>query len=558
MKRKNIKLLCSAATLAAVFAVGIYAKRNDFGLSRNMEITMNMMRELSVGYVDPIDADKLGEGAAMGMVANLDPYTELIGEKDMSSFELMTTGKYSGIGAMIRQKDDYVRIAQPYKNSPADLAGLKIGDKILRVAGEDARGMTTEQVSTRLKGEAGTMVKLEIERLDGSRLKVAIRRDRVMIPGVPYAGMLNDTIGFVRHSDFTEGCYEEMRRAIAQLASEHRLKGLVLDYRSNGGGILQEAVKILSLFVPKGTEIVSTKGRQAAETYYTKTDPLYGSLPLVVLVNGNTASSAEIVSGSMQDLDRAVLIGQRTYGKGLVQSTRPMGYNTMLKYTTAKYYIPSGRCIQAIDYSESQKGSIKSVPDSLIHEYHTAAGRKIYDGGGIMPDVPTKPEYFSRFAATVYALGFVDDFGDDYTKRHWGEQIDVEHFSITEQDYKDFVAFMQDKDVPYESESRQALKKLKQAAKRDRLPQIEAEIAKMEQALKDDKTTNFETYKEQLIESINTNIIQRHGYMEGVIAHSLSSDQDVKRAVELLSNPEEYRRILREQDTLKKIEQQEE
>ena len=556
MKRMNRKyrLLALASGLVAIATVTIFAARNDFGLGRNMEITVNMMRELALNYVDPVDPDRLMEGAAAGMVNDLDPYTEYIPEKGMQDFELLTTGKYGGIGALIRQKEDYVRIAQPYEGSPADRAGLKIGDKILAIDGKDAKGFTTEQVSNRLKGEPGSKVRVTVEHLDGSRETQTIRRQRIAIPGVPYAGWIADGIGYIRHSDFTEGCYEEMRAAIERLRNEGELKGLVLDYRSNGGGIMQEAVKILGMFVPKGTEVVSTKGRteESRQVFRTNTEPAFPDLPLAVLINGSSASAAEIVSGALQDLDRAVLIGQRSFGKGLVQSTKPLGYNTMLKLTTAKYYIPSGRCIQAIDYSHSQEGDIRTIPDSLISEFATRAGRKVYDGGGIMPDIRTDPEYISRFAVTLYAMGFIEDFGDEYTRRNPGQQIDIRTFSISEKDYDDFTAFMKDKKVPYESDTRRALKALKKAAEEDRFADLKERFEKVEAELKDDTQTNLETYREQIIETINNDIVMRHAYQAGVIEHSLPNDVEVKRALEVLANPEEYHRILAEQDTPRK------
>lgn len=556
MKRMNRKyrLLALASGLVAIATVTIFAARNDFGLGRNMEITVNMMRELALNYVDPVDPDRLMEGAAAGMVNDLDPYTEYIPEKGMQDFELLTTGKYGGIGALIRQKEDYVRIAQPYEGSPADRAGLKIGDKILAIDGKDAKGFTTEQVSNRLKGEPGSKVRVTVEHLDGSRETQTIRRQRIAIPGVPYAGWIADGIGYIRHSDFTEGCYEEMRAAIERLRNEGELKGLVLDYRSNGGGIMQEAVKILGMFVPKGTEVVSTKGRteESRQVFRTNTEPAFPDLPLAVLINGSSASAAEIVSGALQDLDRAVLIGQRSFGKGLVQSTKPLGYNTMLKLTTAKYYIPSGRCIQAIDYSHSQEGDIRTIPDSLISEFATRAGRKVYDGGGIMPDIRTEPEYISRFAVTLYAMGFIEDFGDEYTRRNPGQQIDIRTFSISEKDYNDFTAFMKDKKVPYESDTRRALKALKKAAEEDRFADLKERFEKVEAELKDDTQTNLETYREQIIETINNDIVMRHGYQAGVIEHSLPNDVEVKRALEVLANPKEYHRILAEQDTPRK------
>ena len=552
MNRKYRSL--AAATLVAAAAITIFAARNDFGLGRNMEITVNMMRELSLNYVDEVDPDKLMEGAAAGMVSDLDPYTEYIPEKGMQDFELLTTGKYGGIGALIRQKEDYVRIAQPYQGSPADLAGLKIGDKILAIDGKDAKGFTTEQVSSRLKGEPGSKVRVEVEHLDGSKQTAVIRRERIAIPGVPYVGWVADGIGYIRHSDFTEGCYEEMRAAVERLRKEGELKGLVLDYRSNGGGIMQEAIKILGMFVPKGTEVLSTKGRSedSKQVFRTSSEPVLPDLPLVVLVNGSSASAAEIVAGALQDLDRAVLIGQRSFGKGLVQSTRPLGYNTMLKLTTAKYYIPSGRCIQAIDYSHSQEGDIRTVPDSLISEFTTRAGRKVYDGGGIMPDIRTEPEYISRFAMTLYAMGFIEDFGDEYTRRNPGQTIDIRTFSISDQDYADFAEFMKDKKVPYESDTRRALKALKKAADEDLFADLKEKFEKVEAELKDDTQTNLETYREQVIETINNDIVMRHGYQAGVIEHSLPGDTDVQRALDVLNNPQEYRRIVSEQDTARK------
>lgn len=552
--KSKIKGAAVGGALVAAAALTLFAARNDFGLGRNMEITVNMMRALSLEYVDEVDPDHLMEGAARGMVEDLDPYTEYIPEEGMQDFELLTTGKYGGIGSLIRQKEDYVRIAQPYQHSPADKAGLKIGDKIIAIDGKDARGFTTEQVSERLKGEPGSTVKVTVEHLDGTRQSVAIRRERIAIPGVPYAGWVADGIGYIRHSDFTEGCYEEMRAAVERLRREGELKGLVLDYRSNGGGIMQEAVKILSMFVPKGTEVVSTKGRTAdsRQAYRTESEPILPDLPLAVLVNGNTASASEIVAGALQDLDRAVLVGQRSFGKGLVQSTRPLGYNTMLKLTTAKYYIPSGRCIQAIDYSHSQQGSVRTVPDSLISEFTTRAGRKVYDGGGIMPDLVTEPEYVSRFAVTLYALGFIEDFGDDYMRRHAGDTIDVRTFTITDADYADFAEFMKDKKVPYESDTRRALKALKKAAEEDRFEELAAKFERVESELKDDTQTNLETYRREVVEAINNDIILRHAYTAGVIEHSLTDDAELQQAVGVLQSPDEYRRITTEQDTKKK------
>lgn len=540
----------AAGLAAALLALGAltFAGRNDFGLGRNTEILVNLMRELSLNYVDEVSPDRLMQQAAAGMTRTLDPYTEFMPEEQMSDFELLTTGKYGGVGSLIRKKGDYVIFAQPYKGSPADRAGIRIGDRIVRIDGQEARGMTIEQVSALLKGSPGTKVKLTVERLlGGEQQELTLRRERIAIPSVPYYGYVADGIGYIQHSDFTEGSYDELRAALEALQRQGELRGLILDYRSNGGGILQEAVKIVSLFVPKGTEVVSTRGRakDAGHTFRTESAPVAPNLPLAVLVNGNTASSAEIVAGALQDLDRAVLIGQKSFGKGLVQSTRPLGYNTMVKMTTAKYYMPSGRCIQAIDYSAHEgRGGAKQVPDSLVHAFTTRAGRTVYDGGGITPDVRTELQYVSRFAMTLYALGFIEDFVDDYMREHAADTIDNRTFSITDADYDRFVAFMQDKEVPYESDTRRVLKSLKTAAGNDRYTELEEEIERLESQLRDDKLTNLATYRGEITDAINSDVVLRHSYVEGVVEHGLTDDREVAEAVRLLGDPAQLARML--------------
>lgn len=552
MRKSNFKRLLAGALLVVVAGGFLYGHREDFGLGRNMELTVNMMRELSLNYVDSVDTDKLMKDAAAGMVRNLDPYTEFIPEEEMSDFEMLTTGKYGGIGSIIRKKGDYVIITQPYENSPADKAGLKIGDRILKIGDEDAKGFTVEEVSSRLKGDPNTAIRLTIESLDGTVRELQLMRERISIPAISYVGWVADGVGYIRHDDFTDSCAAELRAAIEQLKKEGDLQSLVIDYRGNGGGFMQEAVKIVGLFTLRGTEVVRTKGRTEEKSYKTTTDPAYPDLRLVLLVNSNSASASEIVAGSLQDMDRAVLVGQRTLGKGLVQTTLPLGYNAMLKLTTAKYYIPSGRCIQEIDYSHSQQGTVRQIPDSLIREFKTRGGRKVYDGGGIMPDVKLEPQYISRFAATLYALGFIEDFGDDYIRRNGYRTIDNKRFEITEQDFADFVRFMEDKEVPYESETRQALELIKKAAKNDRFIEIEQQITALEAELKDDTKTNLETYRQEVTEAITNDLILRHSYQRGVTEHSLEQDRELKCALELLADTTEYARILREQDTARK------
>ena len=559
MKRAIIRFFARGGALlaaAAVVATGVWAVKDDFGLGRNMEIMVNMMRELSTQYVDEVSPDKLMSDGAAGMVRNLDPYTNYMSEEGMDEFEVMATGKYGGVGATIRMRRDSsgVVVAQPYKGSPSDLAGLKIGDRFVRIDGEDVTKCTTSEISSKLKGDPGTKVRLAVERLmTGEVEEMELTRARIAIPGVPYAGFVADSIGYIRHNDFTDGCYDEMRAAVERLRADGRLKGLILDYRDNGGGSVPEAIKILSMFLPKGTEVLTMKGRteRSMHTYATESNPVLPDVPMVVLINGNTASASEIVSGALQDTDRAVLMGQRSYGKGLVQTLVPLGYNAYLKLTTAKYYIPSGRCVQRINYSaHNDKSGAEVVPDSLIREFATRNGRKVYDGKGLMPDVKTDPEYISTFAVMLYNLGYVEEFLDGYMRRHPDMTVDNATFAISDADYEDFVKFMEDKEVPYESQTRMALDLLKRTSKEERYDsEFADELQRIESKLKDQKTDNLRHYRAEISELLDNDIVLRHNYYEGVIEHNLVSDSTVMKAVELLRDGGRYAKILREQDT---------
>lgn len=552
MKRRLLKYTLLAVALVALFVCGTFATRNDFGLGRNMEIMVNFMHAISTQYVDKVDADEMMKNGAAGITAKLDPYTDFISEKEMPDFEQMTTGRYGGIGSLIRKKGDYAIIAEPYKGSPADESGLRIGDKIVAVDGKEMRGSEIDNISKALRGEPNTTVKITIERLlTGEREELKIRRRRISIPSITYAGYVAEGVGYIRHADFTDKCYEDMRAAILRLQSEGELKSLVLDYRNNGGGLLKSAVKVLSLFVPKGTMVVEMRGRNGVmEKLHTQFEPLLPSIPIVVLINGNSASAAEIVAGAIQDLDRGVVVGQRSFGKGLVQSTLPLGYNAYAKVTTAKYYIPSGRCIQALRYSK--EGRAEAVADSLISEFKTARGRKVYDGGGIMPDKRVENKYLSSFAVLLYLTGVVEDFGDIYYKQHHAKPIDVKNFSISDKDYADFVAMAMERDIPYKSESRVALENLRSALKKERNDSLEEALAAIDKGLNDDKRSCFETFRKDVEEQINQNIVLRYAYAEGVIANSLRSDEELKAAIETLANKAEYERILTSQDTARK------
>ena len=545
----GIALLFGIVAIESTSAQSTERSRRDFELGKSLEVLANIMREFEMGHVDNINAAELLTSAANGMISATDPYSEYIPEEELANFEMLTTGRYAGVGSLIRKKGDYIHFAQPYKGSPSDVAGIKIGDKILAINGEDMKGLTASDISSRLRGEPETEVVVVVERnYDSTVDTLRLTRRRISIPSISYAGYIRDGIAYISHNDFIEGSYNEMRSALENIMATDSLRGIILDYRSNGGGVMQEAVDIASLFVPKDQRIVSLMGRDSSSLrhYTTEHAPIALDVPIVVLVNGASASASEILAGALQDMDRAVVMGQRTYGKGLVQGTRPVGYNGMLKYTTAKYYIPSGRCIQSRNY---KSGGSTMVPDSLITEFHTAGGRKVYDGGGIVPDVKIEAEYVSRFALTLYAMGYMEDWADEYMRKHMHDNIDVRTFSLTEEDYADFCRFIEERDVPYESETRHALEALEQAAKNDRYDEsLDEAIAALKNLIKDDKMSNMETYRAEIEDAITSDVILRHAYSEGVMEHSAFHDAMVDKAVELLLNREEYEHILREQD----------
>ena len=428
-----------------------------------------------------------------------------------------------------------------------------MGDKIVAINGESMKGAKVEDISKRLRGEPNTTVEVTIERLaDGKEQVHKIRRRRIAIPSIPYAGFVGEGVGYIRHADFTDKCYDDMRLAISKLQSQGELKSLILDYRNNGGGVLQSAVDILSLFVPKGTPIVETRGRGDRENRLsTQYEPLLPNIPLVVLINENSASAAEIVAGAIQDLDRGVLIGERSFGKGLVQATAPLGYNNMVKYTVGKYYIPSGRCIQAVKYDE--EGRAKPIADSLINEFKTARGRKVYDGGGIMPDIPFKESKTNEFVAVLYLVGVIDDFCDDYTRRNGIiSPNDKMRFSINDNDYNDFMAFAEKSDIPYKSPSRRALEGLKKSLNDTQKEALDNELSVIDKGIKDDKQSLLLAHKKEIVAFINSNLILRAFYSDGVIEFTLPSDKTVEKAISVLNDKAEYERIVTSQDTQRK------
>ncbi len=549
----GIVALATLLCVSGASAQSTERQQRDLELSQSMEIVTNIMRELESGYVDDINAPELLEAAAAGLILVTDPYSDYYSEKEMSDFEMMTTGRYAGVGSLIRKQGDYVLFAQPYKGSPSDEAGIEIGDKILSIGGEDMKGRPVGDISSLLRGEPGTSIDVVVERnYDKSIDTIHLTRRRISIPSVGYAGFVRDGIAYIQHNDFIDGSYNEIRSALEGIMATDSLRGIILDYRSNGGGVMQEAVNIASLFLPRGERIVSLMGRDSSSLrhFATEHEPLAPDVPIVVLVNGSSASASEILAGALQDTDRAVIMGQRTYGKGLVQGTRHVGYNSYLKYTTAKYYIPSGRCIQSRNYSSLKSGGeVTVVPDSLITEFRTAGGRKVYDGGGIVPDVKVDVEYVSRFALTLYSMGYMEDWADEYMRRHHDEEIEIRTFSLTDEDYADFCRFIEERDVPYESETRRALTELEKAVKNDRYnASLDKAVEALKKLVKDDKMSNMQNYREQIMEALTAAIVLRHAYSEGVVEYTMAHDDLIDQAVELLLNSEEYNRILREQD----------
>lgn len=535
------------------------SQRRDYEAGRALETFFNIFKEVNLYYVDTINARKMIKDAADAMLSKLDPYTEYVPSDKMEDFETMTTGKYAGMGSLIRQHGEWTEISEPYKDTPSDRAGLKAGDRILQIDGEDMKGKPVSYVSDKLRGKPGTKVSVTVRPIaDTTTVRTAdIIRERIQMPAVPYYGWVSDSIGYVRLDTFTENCSAEVRKAIASLQNDesHQLSGLILDVRSNGGGILGEAVKIVGQFVPRGTTVVSMKGRvQSMNTIYkTTTDPIALDLPLAVLINRSTASASEIVAGALQDLDRAVIIGQRSFGKGLVQSPRPVADNEIVKMTMAKYYIPTGRSIQAVDYSHrNEDGSVGVIPDSLIKAYKTVGGRTVYDGGGIMPDVKVEDQYYGKFTAILIALGYMDDFANQYAIRN-PAPANLNSFTVSDKLYQEFTRFMADKPIDFESMTERKLKELRTTAEREKYSdRITAELNAIAEKIKEDKAEDLKIFAPEIRAELAAMIVNRWGYNAARIEYELQSDEEVDKAVEILRERFEYNRIITSQDTERK------
>lgn len=531
-------MIMAAMLLLLLQPEKIGAQSAIFKTGRSLDVQMNVLKELSLLYVDSVAADKLILQAVDAMLESLDPYTIMIPAEDRESLELMTTGSYGGVGALIRKSAEGVLLSEIYENTPAAKSGLFAGDLILKIDGVSVLPLKVEECSAKMKGAAGTSVVFTIKRLrGGDTTNITLIREKIHIPDVAYSGMVSDSVGYIRITGFTIGGAKDVKNALLELKKNNNLKRLIIDLRGNGGGLLDEAVDIVSLFVPKGTKVVSSLGKfkQADIVYFTKDEPVDLNLPLVVLVNSSSASSSEIVAGALQDLDRATIAGTRTFGKGLVQSIRDVGYNYKIKLTTAKYYTPSGRCVQAIDYSQrNEDGSVGNIPDSLKKPFKTLVkGRTVYDGGGIAPDVMIEPQVFSRLAVSL-VLG---EIFHEYSIKYFKENHSVEKaakFSLTDKEYEEFVKWASDKEFDHRTASEVELDKLIEITKRESFyPEIKEEMALLEKRLKPGKTSVLMKAAPEIKPLLEEEIASRYYYQRGRIESMIRNDSQLKKAVQI-------------------------
>ena len=548
-KIKNQKPILYAAILAFVIVVfWSFKDGDDFKIAKNLDIYYSLFRDVNIYYVDETDPEEMVENSINAMLKKLDPYTVYIPEKDKDEFTFMTTGQYGGIGALIRNNGEYPIVAQPYRGFPADKAGLKAGDKILEIDGKPTNEYRLYEVSERLKGIPQTKVKLLIERpYSNEKFEKELVREEIQIKSVPYYGLADEGIGYIRVTKFTPNVSREVKNALRELKTEHQITSLILDLRGNPGGLLVEAPKLCNLFVNKGEEIVSTKGKIKKWNQTLKTtDFAYDTdIPVVVLVSRGSASASEIVAGALQDLDRAVILGQRTFGKGLVQTSIPLSYNAQVKVTTAKYYIPSGRCVQALDYTHrNEDGSVGHVPDSLISEFTTRNGRKVYDGGGIIPDIKVEPEEVSQLSISLITQNVIFDFATKFAYENSGI-LRVEDFNITDEIYNAFVQFALQDSFKYETRSEKELNELEKIVKREKYyDRAKNELEKLREKLINDKETDLINFKAEVIQFLRDEIVGRYYYEDGQIKTNLKDDIQLHKAIEILNDQVQYNSIL--------------
>jgi len=541
-----------------IAAVGSFAFREDlFQISKNLEIFSSVYKELSINYVDDINSSKLMKTSIDAMLLNLDPYTNFVQESDMEDYKLQyESAKYGGIGVGVLSRNGKTVVSELFDGSPANKADIRAGDEILQINGISTKGKNTDQISVLLKGDKSTPVKMLISRPgENAPLEKNLLRDEIDQPNVPYYGMLPNNVGYIKLDRFLENSGKEVKDALTELR-KNNLKGIVLDLRNNGGGILQESVKIINLFVDKDIPVVTQKGRNREKTvkYRTSNEPLDATLPMVVLVNNRSASASEIVAGSLQDLDRAVIIGQRSFGKGLVQQTFNLPYNSLVKVTVAKYYTPSGRCIQALDYTHrADDGNVEKVADSLITEYKTLNGRSVYDGSGIYPDVLVNPLRKSMITQTLESKFYIFDYATKF--RNSNPTIaDAKNFRLTDAQYADFINYLSNKDYNYNTRTELLLNNLKsEAEKEDKMKDIKSEFDALKNKVSVSKKNDLTQFKDEIRRLLEIEIASRYYFQKGRIENSFKTDEEMSAALKVIENKNTLTSILKGEGAYKSI-----
>lgn len=535
--------------LAIMCTIGMHAQDKYARIANSLEIYNAVMRELSINYVDTIDYEQINQAGINYMLQKLDPYTTFFAESEEDALKMMTTGTYGGIGAIISRQGANILIAEPYEGMPAQRHDIRAGDIIVEVDGKSTKGLQTGDVSQMLRGPQGTEVELLLQRPGEKKtFRKKIIREVIQINPVEYYGMLTDTIGYIALRDFTDKAYNEVRDAVIDLTKNHNMRKLIIDLRSNGGGLVSEAVNIAGLFVPRHTHIVSTKGLQpqSHQEYVTSNEPLLPDLPLMVLINSASASASEILAGALQDLDRAIVVGERSYGKGLVQSLRPLPHNTYLKVTTAKYYIPSGRCVQAIDYAKrNSDGSIQRIPDSLTHEFTTRNGRKVRDGGGIMPDSTLKRRDDCNIVYELYVRNLFFDYATNYARTHKSIAA-PERFALTDAEYDDFINYVKAQNFTYELQSAQMLDEVRQVVQAEGYAtDADTLLAQLATTLKPDIDRDLRRFRQSIEELLGSEIVKRYYFQKGTVAYELRFDQWLHQAIDLFNDDRRCADILK-------------